>query len=106
MIYGDGTKFQAFSAQGVGHFVPTDVSVVLDWFGITGSTSTSTITSSATVSSTQSPTTTSPTTSTTGTSGCTVAHWDQCGGIGYGGCSTCAASFICQELNAYYSQCL
>lgn len=34
IIYGDGTKFQAFSAGGVGHFVPTDVNTVLEWFGI------------------------------------------------------------------------
>lgn len=100
MIYGDGTQFQAFSAEGVGHFVPTDVSVVLDWFGITGSTSTS---SSTTFSSTPPLTTTSSATSGSGTN---AAHWGQCGGIGWSGATTCQAPYTCEDLNPYYSQCL
>lgn len=105
MIYGDGTKFQAFSAAGVGHFVPTDVSVVLDWFGITGgTTTTSTMTSS--LPGTLTITTSASTTITTGTGGCTAAHWDQCGGIGFTGCTDCAAPYSCKEQNPYYSQCL
>ncbi|RDL37453.1 Feruloyl esterase B [Venustampulla echinocandica] len=35
MIFGDGSKMEAYSAQGVGHFVPTDEPSVLSWFGIT-----------------------------------------------------------------------
>ncbi|KAG9229978.1 Alpha/Beta hydrolase protein [Amylocarpus encephaloides] len=34
MIFGEGDKLVAYSAAGVGHFVPTDESSVLSWFGI------------------------------------------------------------------------
>ncbi|KAL4892800.1 PHB depolymerase family esterase [Aspergillus ambiguus] len=34
-VYGNGSQFVAFSAEGVGHVVPTPESVVLQWFGIT-----------------------------------------------------------------------
>ncbi|EED17739.1 feruloyl esterase B precursor, putative [Talaromyces stipitatus ATCC 10500] len=101
MIYGDGSRFQAFSASGVGHFVPTDVSVVLDWFGITGGGGGNGGGSGSTT------TTTSATTTSTGpTGGCTAAHWDQCGGNGYTGCTSCASPYTCQKVNDYYSQCL
>ncbi len=36
MIFGDGTQYVGYSAQGVGHTVPVHESAVLDWFGITG----------------------------------------------------------------------
>lgn len=34
MVYGDGTKFTAYSAVGVGHTVPVHETVDLAWFGI------------------------------------------------------------------------
>jgi acetylxylan esterase len=34
MVFGDGTKFEAYSAEGVGHTVPVHVSEDLKWFGI------------------------------------------------------------------------
>lgn len=34
MIYGDGTRFTAYSAFGVGHTVPVHESLDLAWFGI------------------------------------------------------------------------
>ncbi|KAH9215459.1 Alpha/Beta hydrolase protein [Leptodontidium sp. 2 PMI_412] len=34
MMYGDGTRFTAYSAAGVGHTVPVHESVDLKWFGI------------------------------------------------------------------------
>lgn len=34
MVYGDGTKLLAYSAQGVGHTVPVHETVDLAWFGI------------------------------------------------------------------------
>jgi acetylxylan esterase len=86
MIYGDGSRFQAYSAAGVGHFVSTDVSVVLDWFGITNGTTTTTTTS-----------TTSTTSSST--EECTAMHWAQCGDIGYTGCTACASPYTCQKVN-------
>jgi rhamnogalacturonan hydrolase len=59
-------------------------------------------------SSSSSTTTTSRTSTTTSTSpsGCTAAHYDQCGGIGWTGCTKCASPYTCQVSNSYYSQCL
>jgi len=45
------------------------------------------------------PTSTSP-------SGPGQTEWGQCGGIGWTGPTTCQSPYTCQELNAYYSQCL
>ncbi|KAL2160966.1 hypothetical protein VTH06DRAFT_8678 [Thermothelomyces fergusii] len=50
-------------------------------------------------------TTSQPPVSTT-PAGCTVEKWGQCGGIGYSGCTQCAAGSTCQKANDYYSQCL
>ncbi|KAM0455723.1 hypothetical protein ACHAO4_003797 [Trichoderma viride] len=97
IVYGDGTRLVGYSAAGVGHFVPFHETDVLNFFNLLGGTSTS--------SSTQP----SGPTSTTGGGGgpsCTAAHWAQCGGIGYGGCTVCASPYSCQVSNAYYSQCL
>ncbi|TDL23027.1 cellulose-growth-specific protein [Rickenella mellea] len=49
------------------------------------------------------PTTTSSSAppSTTG-----VAHYGQCGGIGWAGGVTCASPYTCTVINAYYSQCI
>lgn len=33
--YGDGSEFVAYSAEGVGHVVPTPEEIVLEWFGLT-----------------------------------------------------------------------
>lgn len=63
------------------------------------------ITTSTTTHST-STTTTTATTSTGSTATATASHWAQCGGIGWTGATTCASPYICQEQNAYYSQCL
>ena len=35
-----------------------------------------------------------------------VAHYGQCGGIGYTGSTVCAAPYTCKVANSYYSQCL
>ncbi|KAF2876380.1 glycosyl hydrolase family 61-domain-containing protein [Massariosphaeria phaeospora] len=50
----------------------------------------------------------SSSTSAAGTgAGCTaVAKYQQCGGSGFKGCTTCAAGATCKVQNAYYSQCL
>lgn len=68
------------------------------------STSSSTTTSKATSSSTTTSSAAPATSSTTG--GCTAAHWAQCAGIGYSGCTTCAAPYTCKYSNDWYSQCL
>ncbi|KAF7341846.1 Beta-xylanase [Mycena sanguinolenta] len=38
--------------------------------------------------------------------GCASAEWGQCGGIGWTGCTSCVSGTTCQQLNAYYFQCL
>jgi hypothetical protein len=35
-----------------------------------------------------------------------VAHWGQCGGLTYSGCTVCVSGTTCQYSNPYYSQCL
>ncbi|KAF3921675.1 hypothetical protein ABW21_db0201276 [Orbilia brochopaga] len=35
-----------------------------------------------------------------------VNTWGQCGGIGYGGSSSCVAGTYCSTMNPYYAQCL
>jgi endo-1,4-beta-xylanase len=53
-------------------------------------------------------TTTKPATTTVATNpgGCVAAHWGQCGGQGWTGCTTCEAGTTCKVSNQYYSQCL
>lgn len=46
------------------------------------------------------------TSSSGGGTGCTAAHYGQCAGEGYTGCTVCVAGTTCQYNNAYYSQCL
>ncbi|KAJ6488437.1 glycoside hydrolase superfamily [Mycena vulgaris] len=57
------------------------------------------------------PTTTVPPTTTISTptstpTGGSAAHWEQCGGIGWAGATSCVAPFTCQTINAWYFQCL
>lgn len=47
---------------------------------------------------------TTTTTTTPVTTG--VAHWGQCGEIGYTGGTVCASPYTCTYASAYYSQCL
>ncbi|KAI0821211.1 hypothetical protein BC629DRAFT_1278024 [Irpex lacteus] len=35
-----------------------------------------------------------------------AGEWQQCGGIGWSGATTCASGLVCTKLNDYYSQCL
>ena len=51
---------------------------------------------------TTAPASTSSSVSTAGS----VAHWGQCGGIGYTGSTVCASPYTCTYSNAWYSQCL
>ncbi|KAF7317292.1 Acetyl xylan esterase [Mycena chlorophos] len=69
-------------------FVKTKVNALLG-----GSTGTTTKTGTGT--------TTSPPSSGTG-----AAEYGQCGGIGWTGATSCASPYTCQEINAYYYQCL
>lgn len=45
-----------------------------------------------------------PTTTGGGSGGCSVQQWQQCGGIGWSGCTNCAVG-SCVNLNPYYYQC-
>ncbi|KAI0803724.1 glycosyl hydrolase family 61-domain-containing protein [Xylaria sp. FL0064] len=58
----------------------------------------------STATTTKGASTTTTTKSGSSPTGCTVALYGQCGGIGYSGCTTCASG-TCNALNAYYSQC-
>ena len=66
-----------------------------------GGTTTTTTTSSPTTTTSQPASTT-----TSSSGGGTVQEWGQCGGIGWTGGTACVSPYTCQELNAYYSQCL
>ncbi|KAF7334598.1 Glycoside hydrolase [Mycena venus] len=71
--------------------------------------STTTVGSSSTGSTTTTVSTTVITTVSTPTSsptGCLSAEWGQCAGIGWTGCTGCAAGTACQFVNDWYSQCL
>ncbi|KJA19552.1 carbohydrate-binding module family 1 protein [Hypholoma sublateritium FD-334 SS-4] len=79
------------------------------------STSTPTTTTTSTSKSTSSSTTKTSTTSTKTTStktttpaptGTGIAHYYQCGGIGYIGSTICIAPYQCVVQNPYYSQCI
>lgn len=41
-----------------------------------------------------------------GGNGATCAAYQQCGGSGWTGCSTCASGYKCSAQNSYYSQCI
>ena len=56
--------------------------------------------------STPPPVTTSKPSSPAPTGGSGVAHYGQCGGIGWTGGTVCASPYTCKVSNAYYSQCL
>jgi acetylxylan esterase len=123
-VYGD--DLVGIYGTGVGHTVPINSTMDLEWFGITGSSSTSSTSTTSKASATTSVTTSKAsvttsttsakvsttlttsvaTTTSTGTASCTAAEWDQCGGIDWTGCTTCASGLTCTEFNDYYSQCL
>jgi hypothetical protein len=65
--------------------------------GVSSSTSTSTTTSKASITTTSASQT---------TIGCVSAHWGQCGGTGWTGCTNCISGTTCTYSNAWYSQCL
>ncbi|KAG6857703.1 hypothetical protein H0H87_004119 [Tephrocybe sp. NHM501043] len=71
-----GPNFQAIVASGVDHNIPVQANDVLAWFGITGSSGTTT---ASTTAPTTAPTTSVPT-STTTASGAQATHYGQCGG--------------------------
>lgn len=101
MIYGDGAKLVAYSASGVGHFVPTHEVQALAWFGIdkdtpggwpstTGTTAMTMGVSTTTIA----PQGTSTTSSTS--SGNCAAKWEQCGGNGWTGPTCCVSVSTCK----------
>jgi 3-methyladenine DNA glycosylase Tag len=64
-------------------------------------------TSKATSTSTKVTTATTKTsTASTATSTAVAKHYEQCGGIGFTGPTTCVSPYTCQKQNDYYSQCL
>lgn len=120
-VYGDGTKVVGYLVSGGGHGVPSGVeTTVLNFFGIPGSgsgTTTSRVVTTTPVSTTRGLTTTTPgftttrppvttTTSAAGNGGAGQTKWGQCGGIGYGGLTSCQAPATCTTMNPYYAQCI
>ncbi|KAF7292074.1 Carbohydrate esterase family 1 and carbohydrate-binding module family 1 protein [Mycena indigotica] len=103
-----GPNLQGISGAGVGHTVPVMVPEDLKWFGITpggaggSSSSASGGGGTTTVKSTTAASSTTPAPPT----GSQAAHWDQCGGQGWTGATSCVAPYTCTSLNPYYSQCL
>lgn len=74
-----------------------------------GTTTTSKPATTAAKPTTLTTSTTKPATTTSApppSGGCSVAKYGQCGGIGWTGCTTCAAGSACSKSNDYYSQCL
>ncbi|KAI1123356.1 carbohydrate-binding module family 1 protein [Nemania abortiva] len=67
----------------------------------TGGATTTTASTTLVTSTTSTATTASPT-----TTGCAAQKYGQCGGIGWTGCTVCAAGSTCTFGNNYYSQCL
>ncbi|KAJ7056038.1 carbohydrate esterase family 1 and carbohydrate-binding module family 1 protein [Mycena amicta] len=98
-----GPNLQGILAQGVGHTVPIQGNEDMKWFGIIpgGAGGSGTAPPASTVTSTSVATTIPP----AGT-GTPAAHWDQCGGMGWVGATSCVSPFTCTELNAFYFQCL
>jgi len=74
------------------------VTIVISTGSGTTPPTTTSIKTTLTTSKTSSPSTTS--------SGGVSQHYDQCGGQGWTGPTTCASPYTCTVSNAYYSQCL
>ncbi|KAF5328599.1 hypothetical protein D9619_011594 [Psilocybe cf. subviscida] len=97
-----GPRFEAISAQGVGHDLPLQENDALAWFGLKGGSSTTT----SSVSTTKPVSTTKTTTSSGSVATGTQSQWGQCGGTGWTGPTVCASPYKCTFSNNYYSQCL
>ncbi|KAK3353287.1 glycoside hydrolase family 7 protein [Lasiosphaeria hispida] len=66
------------------------------------------VTSIRTTSTTASVRTSTSTSTSSAAGGATTGadHWQQCGGVGFNGATTCKSPYVCNVLNPYYSQCL
>ncbi|KNZ73878.1 Feruloyl esterase B [Termitomyces sp. J132] len=91
-----GPNFQAISAAGVDHNIPTQENDVLAWFGITGGAGT---TSAPT--STPTSLSTTVTTTTTTAPGTQQTHYGQCGSVYWTGPTACEPPYTCQYSNDY-----
>ncbi|CAE6482588.1 unnamed protein product [Rhizoctonia solani] len=86
------TKVHQYMAEDLAKFLASQ----------TGSATNPTTTTTSQVLTTTTRTTSAPASTATGT----VPKWEQCGGIGYSGPTTCVAGSTCVVSNQYYSQCL
>ena len=88
-------------------FVTSDAPAEGELFMLGPATGTTPTTSSSESASTRSTSIISTSATRTGSGGSgTVAHWGQCGGIGWTGGTVCISPYTCTYSNAYYSQCL
>jgi acetylxylan esterase len=92
-----GPNFQAITANGVGHNLPSPETDALAWFGIIGGSQPTTTSKPPGATTTQPPVTTQP--------GNCAAKWAQCGGQGYSGPTCCVSGSTCTKSNDWYSQC-
>ncbi|KAI1739097.1 PHB depolymerase family esterase [Xylaria scruposa] len=101
-----GPNVEGILGEGITHSIDIFGDADMEWFGFTGSsTTTKTSGPTSTLTTTKSTTTTKSATATP-TSGSGAAQYAQCGGIGWTGATTCASPYTCKKLNDYYSQCL
>jgi len=71
----------------------------------TTATTSTTLRTTVYTSTAKTTTTAIATTSPPPSGGATCAQYQQCGGTGWTGCTTCSSGWTCKVLNAYYSQC-
>lgn len=106
-VYGENVE--GVYGTGVPHNIQIFGDADMEWFGITGGRSSTTVpptvtTTRAPTSTTQAPTT--PTTTAGTGSGSLASHWGQCGGKGWTGPTECVSPYKCTRSNEWYSQCL
>ncbi|KAK4156174.1 Alpha/Beta hydrolase protein [Chaetomidium leptoderma] len=101
-VYGE--NLVGVYGAGVTHDIPVNGAADMQWFGLSGGSTTPSSSVGPGPTSTKVSTSTSATPSTP--SGCTAERWGQCGGIGFSGCKTCASPYKCTFSNDWYSQCL
>ncbi|KAI8947225.1 hypothetical protein F4801DRAFT_582638 [Xylaria longipes] len=94
-----GPNVEGVLGEGITHNIDIFGDADMEWFGVTGS---STTTATSGPISTLTTTKIATATPTTGTGG---AQYAQCGGIGWTGVTTCASPYTCHKLNDYFSQC-
>ncbi|KAI0186344.1 acetylxylan esterase [Xylaria flabelliformis] len=101
-----GSNVEGVLGEGITHSIDIFGDADMEWFGFTGSSTTTKTTGPTSTLTTTKSTTTTKSATATPTSGSGGAQYVQCGGIGWTGATACASPYTCKKLNDYYSQCL